>query len=246
MEPVGRSLIAHPQQNKEAAMKASTYLDPSRRRIRWTTTVRAFSAVILSSWITACGGDQSASGDAAASSPTRTSREARIALDACALLTPTDAESLLGEGVGEPNRLVHEEDETTGEAVSDCAYYSLVSDKRVDLMVGRSPLNDNPKTIAEWLRSLGTWSDPSETRHSLALWAGFDNAFIEENPPVSGIGDIAVWYEYHGVEYPGVNLQAFWGGNLFLKAGVHLGDASDPEEALELAKDLARRVIARL
>ena len=140
------------------------------KKIRFTLTILLLASVALAG----CGGakTEETKGNTAQPSSTDSSKPSSGNLDACALLTKADAESLLGGSVKEPTTT---RNENGGTVVSQCHYSNEAGDKQVGLLARQAPTSAEAKQIFGTARSASkglSGTDPQT---------------------VSGLGDDAYW-----------------------------------------------------
>jgi hypothetical protein len=142
------------------------------------------------------------------------------ALDACSLLTQSEAAELLEEAVEPASRGLESEGDAEHAAASRCGYTAVESKRSVSLFARQAPTDDNRT------------SSIAGTRETAALGG--------ELKEVAGLGD-----EAFAVQEPeGVALHVFWGGNRYMIVGI--GGIADADDALARARRLAERVMGRL
>jgi len=144
------------------------------------------------------------------------------AIDACALLEDVHPETLLGGPVDEGKKIVDRHDAEA--TISMCGYSARGPGlKSVSLHVMYAGNHNNPKTAAEYLEG-----------------KDFGSVGMKKPTEVHGLGDVALSTSMPG----GILLQVFWKKHYQMK--VSLSGMSDPAQALEKAKQVARHVMERL
>jgi hypothetical protein len=141
-------------------------------------------------------------------------------LDSCALLTPAEAEALLGAPVAAPSaNQVDIGDPNDTRAVSQCLYHTTGDDyKSVSVLVRRGATGEDARDALQQIR---------ETN---ALGGAFE--------PIGGLGDGALWN--HGGAGDQLNVAQ---GQFLVIASADLGKGAP---TLEISKAIAQRVLTRL
>lgn len=173
-----------------------------------------------------CGGD---AGDKTASNDTPTGS---AEIDACALVSRSEAADLLGEPVAQGREGVHHVDRQMGSSISQCYYDAESSSRTVSIQVVYQPKLDVPGNydamVAEARSEAEGTEEGSAERLSLEV--------IEGSEPVSGVGRVAWFTPEYGSQ------TTYTDHHIITTSAGRLGDADDPDQAK--ARDRARKLAA--